>query len=447
MSISKNNNQKPWNRYKTLWLILLASGLVFSCNTLQTLTHTLSPSPRQLYANGLEKSNLTATSMVQAWLNAGETALHDSILVILPFQETGYFSMTEPQARFYRFDVRDGQVLTLTTVVKSKTNAKLFIDLFTLDNTNWKPLAHADSLTLTHEFEKAGSCLVRIQPELLINLFYSITLSVTPVLLNPVKGASNKSIGSFYGDPRDGGKRKHEGIDIFAPKGTLVIAPTDGVVARVGSSTLGGKTVWMNDVKRGHSYYFAHLDSQMIKAGAKVKQGDVLGTVGNTGNARTTPSHLHFGVYQNAYKDPVAYIRTMEKLVNELAPDTLFQSIVFRVNQKNTPLQSGPAAKLPAREQLDKDVYLKVIAQSKEWYRVLTADEQEGYVEKRKVNVANKGNRFTIRKTIPLLSEASNEAVPVGMLSGQVEGLATFKNFNFVKTPQGQMGWIDRSAL
>ena len=385
--------------------------------------------------------------MAKVWLKAGEVYLHDSIMVSLPFQETGYFSLTEPQARFYRFEVKDGQVLTLTTVMKSKENAKLFIDLFTLQDGVWKEITHADSLRLTHEFVASGSCLVRLQPELLVNLFYSITLSVTPVLLNPVKGASNKSIGSFYGDPRDGGKRKHEGIDIFAPKGTFVIAPTDGIVARVGNSTLGGKTVWMNDVKRGHSYYFAHLDSQMVRPGTKVKQGDVLGTVGNTGNARTTPSHLHFGVFQNASKDPVTYISTMEKLVNEVTPDTLFRSIVFRVDQKKGMLRTGPTTKHIVREQLTKDTYIKVIAQSKEWYRVLTASEREGFIEKNKVIAAEKGNRFNIKKTIPLLSEANVNAVPVGTLTGQAEGLATYKNFNFVKTPQGQSGWIDRSLL
>lgn len=432
-----------WRR-RVLFLFVLFGG----CNTLQTLIDPHSVSPHEHYVNGLEKSDLITTSMVKTWMKAGDVSLHDSILVTLPFRETGYFASTEPQARFYRFDVKDGQVLTLTAVLKTKENARLFADIFTLQEGHWKELAHVDSsLNLTHEFDKSGSCLVRLQPELLVNIYYSLTLSVTPVLLNPVKGASNNSIGSFYGDPRDGGKRKHEGVDIFAPKGTLVIAPTDGVVSRVRNSTLGGKTVWMDDLKRGHSYYFAHLERQLVKPGTKVKQGDVLGTVGTTGNAHGTPPHLHFGVFQNTSKDPVTYIRTMEKLVNELTPDTLFQSIVFRVNQKNSALHIGPAKKLPVREQLAKDTYVKVIAQSNDWYRVLTADEHEGYIERSNVIPAEKGNQFLIKKQTLLLSEAKMDAVPVSILTGPVEGLASYKNFRFVKTQQGMTGWIDLSVL
>jgi len=266
-------------------------------------------------------------------------------------------------------------------------------------------------------------------------------------LINPVKGASNKSIGSFYGDPRDAGKRKHEGIDIFAPKGTPVLAPADGVVAQVGNSKLGGKTVWMNDVKRGHSYYFAHLDSQMVRTGKKVKQGDVLGTVGNTGNAKYTPSHLHFGVYQRTSKDPIAYIRTMEKLVNEITPDTLFQSLVFRVNKKHVALHSGPSKKLATSKQLNINEWVKVIAQSNLWYRVVTAGQAEGFVEKSNLIAAEKGTRLTLKKETMLLSAAESNATPMGTLSGTVESLARFGAYRFVRTTNGALGWIDGTDL
>lgn len=137
-----------------------------------------------------------------------------------------------------------------------------------------------------------------------------------PLLMNPVVGASKKSIISFYGDARDGGKRRHEGIDIVAPKGTVVVAPSDGVITSVGYNSLGGKVIWMNDNKRKRSYYFAHLDSQMVHNGVMVKQGDTLGTVGNTGNARRTFAHLHFGIYQKGSKNPVSYIRSRDQLVS-----------------------------------------------------------------------------------------------------------------------------------
>lgn len=428
--------------------VLIGLTILFNaCTSIRTLVGER-VSPREEYARGLEKSELNTTAMVRLWTEAGDLELHDSVLVTLPFRETGFLASSEPQARFYQFDVKEGQVLTLTSVIKAKKGSRLFIDLFSREENVWKKLEHADStLTLTHEFEKSGSCLVRLQPELLVNIYYSITLSVTPVLVNPVKGASNKSIGSFYGDPRDGGKRKHEGVDIFAPKGTPVVAPTDGVVTRVSNSTLGGKTVWMNDLKRGHSYYFAHLDSQIVRQGAKVKQGDILGTVGNTGNAQNTPSHLHFGVYQKNSKDPVTYIRTMEKLVNEMMPDTLFRSIVFRVKKNNTAIYAGPARKAALRQPVAIDTWVRVIAQSNDWFRVITADNREGFIEKNAVMPANKGKQFVTTKEVTLLSEASADAIPLGVITGTAEGLASYKNFRFVMTPDGTTGWIDLAAL
>jgi peptidoglycan LD-endopeptidase LytH len=268
------------------------------------------------------------------------------------------------------------------------------------------------------------------------------------VLLNPVKGANNKSIGSFYGDPRDGGKRKHEGIDIFAPKGTPVVAPTAGVITRVANGGLGGKTVWMRDLKRGHSYYFAHLDSQFVSSGVKVKQGDVLGTVGNTGNAATTPAHLHFGVYQHESKDPIAYIRTMERLVNELAPDTLFQAVVFKVKNKNAVLHAGPSDKLPKYGTVLKDHYLKVIAQSKDWYRIVTANGFEGFIEKKNVLAATSGNKIQLKNPVTLLSEADEKAVPITSLTPQqIESLAIHNGFRYIKTAEGVTGWVSIGTL
>ena len=143
--------------------------------------------------------------------------------------------------------------------------------------------------------------------------------AVLPLLMNPVIGATKKSIISIYGDARDNGRRRHEGIDIVAPRGTIVVAPSEGEIAEVGYNSLGGKVIWMKDAKHKRAYYFAHLDSQIVKKGMIVKQGDTLGTVGNTGNARRTRSHLHFGIYRKDGRTPVDYIRTREQVITMLA--------------------------------------------------------------------------------------------------------------------------------
>jgi murein DD-endopeptidase MepM/ murein hydrolase activator NlpD len=117
------------------------------------------------------------------------------------------------------------------------------------------------------------------------------------VLINPVKGGKATWILSVWGDSRDEGKRKHEGMDIFAPKGTPVVAPISGIVTRVGRNSLGGNVVWLSSRRTQHSFYFAHLAQVKVCKGDTVALGSVLGTVGNTGNAKLTAPHLHFGIY------------------------------------------------------------------------------------------------------------------------------------------------------
>jgi murein DD-endopeptidase MepM/ murein hydrolase activator NlpD len=129
-----------------------------------------------------------------------------------------------------------------------------------------------------------------------------VRYSASPgVLVVPVAGLSRASLHSSWGDPRSGG-RHHQGIDVFAKRGTPVIAAADGEVIRIGTTDrLGGNTVWVAG-KPSTLYYYAHLDHHRagLRVGDHVDAGDVLGYVGNTGNARTTPSHLHFGVYPMA---------------------------------------------------------------------------------------------------------------------------------------------------
>ena len=429
-------------------LSLFATGLLlYGCNGIGPVNNALFETPPYTkYIRSLEQANLDETLMAKAWMRAGEKALNDSVIVTLPFSESGYFVASEPDARSYRFDAHEGQILTVTGNVTANENARVFLDVFTWKNQEWVAVAHGDStFNLTYEFtDHFQQCLVRIQPELLVTAYYTISLSLTPVLINPVKGASNKSIGSFYGDPRDGGKRSHEGVDIFAKKGTPVIAPTDGYITRVGTSKLGGKVVWMKDQKRGHAYYFAHLDSQAVAAGTKIKQGELIGTVGNTGNAKYTPSHLHFGIYQHHSKDPINYIRTLQAIGNVPPWDTTMLQPDFKVNAKSLSLRSGPGDKYLKRVILKKDTYVKVIGQSADWYRVRLPDDRQGFVPKHKISPIHKGKRERFKREAQLLDEIHPQAVPIAQIppSTPVEVLALFENFLYVRTSDGKFGWV-----
>jgi murein DD-endopeptidase MepM/ murein hydrolase activator NlpD len=116
----------------------------------------------------------------------------------------------------------------------------------------------------------------------------------------PVVGVHTYDLDDSWHAPRDGGVRVHKGIDIFAKKGTPVVAVVDGIVSYIGDQPKGGHCIWLT-TESGTAFYYAHLDrwAAGLYEGMEVQQGDLLGYVGNTGNAIHTPSHLHFGINQN----------------------------------------------------------------------------------------------------------------------------------------------------
>lgn len=92
----------------------------------------------------------------------------------------------------------------------------------------------------------------------------------------------------------------HEGIDLFAPAGTPLLATERGIVTRIGSGRLGGLRLWLRG-ESGTDWYYAHLSAfaEDLTEGQVVAVGDVIGYVGNTGNAVGTPPHLHMQVHPN----------------------------------------------------------------------------------------------------------------------------------------------------
>jgi murein DD-endopeptidase MepM/ murein hydrolase activator NlpD len=116
----------------------------------------------------------------------------------------------------------------------------------------------------------------------------------------PVVGVQPHHLTNSWGNARDGGRRRHKGIDIFAPRGTAVVAVQNGVITYIGEQPKGGLCLWLS-TESGASFYYAHLDrwASGLYEGMEVRSGDLLGYVGNTGNAKTTPPHLHFGVNDN----------------------------------------------------------------------------------------------------------------------------------------------------
>lgn len=118
-------------------------------------------------------------------------------------------------------------------------------------------------------------------------------------LLVPVQGIRYNDLADNYGQPR-GKERRHEALDIMAPKGTPVLAVADGKVAKLFNSKPGGITLYQFDPTERYAYYYAHLDryADGIKEGMQLKRGELIGYVGSTGNADTKAPHLHFAVVE-----------------------------------------------------------------------------------------------------------------------------------------------------
>lgn len=123
-------------------------------------------------------------------------------------------------------------------------------------------------------------------------------------LLVPVSGVDAATLRSTFGDARGQGRR-HEAMDILAPRGTPVVATVDGRIAKLFTSAAGGLTIYQYDDDAEFCYYYAHLDSYAanLTEGHRVRRGETIGYVGTTGNAPPGTPHLHFAIFRlNAEK-------------------------------------------------------------------------------------------------------------------------------------------------
>ena len=115
-------------------------------------------------------------------------------------------------------------------------------------------------------------------------------------MIIPVAGVDRSAMRDMFDEVR--GNRRHEAIDIMAPRGTPVIAADDGVVKKLFTSVPGGLTVYEFDPDERFCYYYAHLDGYAagLHEGQVLRRGEVLGYVGTTGNAPKNAPHLHFAL-------------------------------------------------------------------------------------------------------------------------------------------------------
>jgi len=411
------------------------------------------PTPHEAYLMGLSGSGLTASALGQDWMDAAKAALEQPLALEPPYQEEGFFPEEEPSALGYRFSLRRGQRLTVTVELDGAQSqeTRLFVDLFRTAPDTLRPPVHVHSpdpgTQLVFEPRRTGEYLLRIQPELLRGGRFRVTIENDAALEFPVAGRTTRSIGSFFGDSREGGRREHHGVDVFAPRGTPVVATSGAYVSRVDTTDIGGRVIWLRDNQRRASVYYAHLHEIFTRAGTRVHPGDTLGTVGNTGNARTTPPHLHFGLYfrGEGARDPWDYLFQPPGEVVPVEVQLAGLGEWVRVRGEEIHLRERPSRRGQVLADLPRHTAVRVMGGVGTWYRVQLPDGSSGFV----------AGRLTEEMGEPLWLERVAQAQPLqsGPMPGapvmgqipdgaEIPVLGTFGGFLYVRAPSGRAGWM-----
>ena len=319
-----------WN----LFLLLMISA----CKNEVVPEEYLPSNAHERYKHAIHKLGLSEYHLGKLWVEQSSLALSQPTNIDLPYLESFHVDQNQVLARGYRFHAKRGEKIGIQIERLDSNQLILFGDLFRIDNDSLQQYRHIASLDsiqkqLIIEINDDAEYNFRLQPELLSEGNFTCRIKVGPTLDFPVLGGDRRDIGSFFGDPRDGGRRKHHGVDIFAKRHTPIVSPVAGNVRFAGEKGLGGRVVWLRDSERGQTLYFAHLQDIYVRDNQRIEIGDTLGTVGNTGNARTTPPHLHFGIYKNGPIDPYYFVASKRKRVKKIKGDASLLGTTVRTNQ------------------------------------------------------------------------------------------------------------------
>jgi murein DD-endopeptidase MepM/ murein hydrolase activator NlpD/SH3-like domain-containing protein len=392
----------------------------------------------------LTAAGLAETALGRDWLAASARALLEPVPSATPFEETGYFPPAVPSATAYRLDLRRGRRLSVAIAIQASAPTRVFVDVFEVRGESPPERVASlepDTLTLTYDVPRDGTYLVRVQPELLRGGRYTITERTLASLAFPVQGLNSRAVQSQFGAERDAGRRAHEGLDIFAPRGTPVVAAAAGI-ARTDTNGLGGNVVWLRDARR--SYYYAHLDRWEAEGVRTVGVGEVLGYVGNTGNAESTAPHLHFGIYEGEAVDPLPFLAPDDTLPTTVPTATTRLGTTVRTSQSRVILRAGADRTSEQIRALDRGTISEVIAQTASAYRVRLPDATVGYLDQRSVEATDTPwRRERLSPGLPLRELPSTAAPVIGALkeARQVDVLGQFAGFRLVRAVELQ-GWV-----
>jgi hypothetical protein len=435
------------------YFALFVSLLLFSHCQKEIVPEPYKPSnSHEAYVHSLRSAGLAQTAIARDWILAAENAMKNPVDVEPPFEEAFYVDHAAAFAVAYHFSVIKGQRVEIDVAFDGQKRCRLFMDLFRVrgfSKEDWRLIASDNNNEKHLEFEPKHDAeyVLRLQPELLRGGRFTVTIRNMASLGFPVLGYDHGAIGSGFGAPRDGGRRKHHGVDIFTKRHTPVIAPSKAFVRRVSESDIGGLNIWLHDQKRGLHLYFAHLQTQDVKQNTYVVPGQRIGTVGNTGNARRTPPHLHFGIYASGEGpvDPVNFIKEINSTPKEITADMTMLGRWARAKQSNVSLNASAASRSLKINRLNPHSAMKVQAASGNMYRILLPDGLSGYVPIHSIESVEETLEIQQADTIQEVKAAPMEqAIIVEEINGGEEFsiLGQFDGYWLVRTHKENVGWL-----
>jgi len=354
--------------------------------------------PHEAYLLDLHLGTGENEALELAWEKAALRAVNAPLNAASAYEEVGLLPLEVPQALGLRIHLPKGQRLRLDVAREGEDSLRLFVDIFKAPPDTLRRAARLQSGEMSvgewsFDAPQTGDYVLRLQPELLKCGRYRVTIRVGAPWLFPVAGAGERDIGGSFLDPRDGGRREHYGIDIFAPRGTPVLAAVDGRAHMVDTTRNGGLMVWQFASGR-HSAYYAHLDRLFVQRGQRIRRGDTIGLVGNTGNARTTPPHLHFGTFVRNHGpvDPVTLVLPIPPKPPPVLADLESLGWEGRTLGRGIRLLRFPSPEGAVARELSEGAYFLILAATAEWYRVVLPGGETGYVHSRHVEVPGLGH-------------------------------------------------------
>lgn len=349
------------------------------------VSHWFPATPQEHYERALYKAKMEKTSAGQTWLRMSTAVLSDSIAAAAPHQERLFLGDSIP-AQAFRLTVPEGRRLVISpNRANGDSTSRLFMELFKIKR-NGKPqrleYLKDNASSITYANVHRDTLLLKVQTGLSEVAAVSIAISTQPTLAFPVAGQSMSGVISFWGADRDAGTRLHEGIDIRAKRGTPAIAARSGFITQVGTNSLGGKVIFLSATDSPYSFYYAHLDSQLVSTGQHVMMGDTLGLIGNTGNASTTSPHLHFGIYSrgSGAVNPLPFIDDRAEKLPGIPEHSRWLGDTVIIKKKANLYASprfDPDQKIAT---LSANTVVRVVGEMARGYRVKTAGGKTGYV-------------------------------------------------------------------